>query len=149
MAKFQPKTNKQLRAIFGLAKNVNCGKEDLEELASDVSNGRVDRLSMLSFGEANAMIHRLGGNAFAGSTPRRTVNYHRQQAGVQQIAQASHLQLMRDLAAKRGISDEGLERLCRRMLKHPAPRTTDETNKIVEALKAMIARDARKAKEAA
>jgi hypothetical protein len=49
---------------------------------------------------------------------------------------------MKDLAAKRGISAEGLERLCRRMLKgNPRPRTTAETNKIIEALKAMNERD--------
>jgi hypothetical protein len=151
MPKFQPKTVPQLRAIFGLAKKLNCGEEDLRELAADVSRGRVDRLSLISFDEANAMIVRLGGEAFSESrTPRRTINYHRQQAGVQQIAQPQHIEKMRKLAAGRGISDEGLQRMCRRMLKGNSwPRTTDETNKIIEALKAMNARDRRAAKEAA
>lgn len=149
MPKFQPKTTKQLRAIFALAKPLNCAKEDLEELAADVSGGRVDRLSMLSFAEANEIIRRLGGEPFNGSgTPRRTVNYQRQQAGVQQIAQPDHLQMMRDLAAGRGWTEATLNGFCRRMLKgNSLPRTTAETNKIIEALKAMNKRD--RVKEAA
>ncbi|MEO8649164.1 MAG: hypothetical protein ABI539_08365 [Acidobacteriota bacterium] len=151
MPKFQPKTHAQIKRIFGLAKPLGCSQEDLRELAADVTGGRVERLSLLSYDEANAMIHRLGGEPLLTSrTPRRTVNYHRQQAGVQQIAQHGHTKLMHDLAAGRGISPEGLQNLCRRMLRGSShPRTTAETNTIIEALKAMNARDARKAKEAA
>lgn len=147
MPKFQPKTNKQLRAIFGLAKPLNCGEEDLRTLAAEISNNRIERLSQLSFAEANAMIKRLGGDGFTGNgQPRRTVNYHRQQAGVVQIAQPKHIKLMNDLAASRNMTPDGLQRLCRRMLKgNSAPRTTDETNKIIEALKAMNRRDYQKA----
>jgi hypothetical protein len=143
MPKTQPKKNFQVRRIFGLAKPLNCGEEDLRALAADVSGGRVGRLSLVNFDEANAIIERLGGEPFRSSgVPRRTVNYHRQQAGVQQIAQASHLKLMDDMAAKRGIGIDGLERLCRRMLKgNSRPRTTSETNNIIEALKAMNKRD--------
>jgi hypothetical protein len=69
---------------------------------------------------------------------------------VKQIAQTNHLQKMKDLAAGRGITDEGLKNLCRRMIGHPNPLTTSETNKVIEAIKAMNARDAAKrAKEAA
>lgn len=152
MSKTQPKQNFQIRRIFGLAKPLGCGEEDLRELAAEVSGGRVERLSLVNFDEANAIIVRLGGEAFPpfGRTPRRTVNYHRQQAGVHQIAQAGHLQLMDQLAAARGIGTEGLERLCRRMLKgNSRPRTTAETNKIVEALKAMNKRDAKAKREVA
>ena len=147
MSTIQPKTNAQLRRIFGLAKPLNCDADDLRDLAEDVSQGRVCRLSLLSWEEANAMIARLGGGPpFQSRTPRPAGNYHRQQAGVQQIAQAGHIKLMRDLAATRGIGDEGLQRMCRRMLKgNSGPRTTAETNKIIEALKAMIARDRRNA----
>lgn len=140
------KTYEQLRRIFGLAKPLNCGKGDLEELAWEASAGRVDRLSLLSFDEADAIIVRLGGEPFLSAAPRRTVNYRRQKAGVPQIAQPAHLKLMRDLAAKRGIGDDGLARMCRRMLKgNSRPRTTAETNKIIEALKAMNKRDRRNA----
>ena len=143
MPKFQPRSIKQNNVIFGLASKHGVDHESLRDLAAEVSDGRVDRLSMLSFEEANRMIHRLGGDPFAGNgSPRRTVNYQRQQAGVQQIAQPAQLSLMRDLAAGRGWSEETLNKFCRRMLKgRSLPRTTAETNKIVEALKAMNARD--------
>jgi hypothetical protein len=147
---FTPKTTAQLRAIFGLGRKRRCTDEDLRELAYDVTSGRIERLSQLSFDEANSMITRLGGDAFTTSrVPRRTVNYHRQQAGVKQIAQSAHLHKMQELADGRGITEEGLKNLCRRMLGHYRPLTTSETNKIIEALKAMNARDAKKAQEGA
>ncbi|MGE3385078.1 MAG: hypothetical protein AB7L70_19300 [Pyrinomonadaceae bacterium] len=146
---FQPKTNAQIGRIFGLAKKRGIELDDDTKagFALTASAGRTDRLSRLSFDEANVVITNLGGDAYTRDTPRRTVNYHRQQAGVQQIAQGSHLELMRTLAEGRGITEEGLRSLCRRMLRgKDAPRTTAETNKIIEALKAMNARDAAYAK---
>lgn len=149
MQNFQPKTNAQLGRIFGLAKKRDLDEDALRGAAARVSRGRVDRLSLLSFDEANDLIKDLGGDPFPFRVvPRRTENYHRQQCGVPQIAQPGHLALMDELAAGRGIGPEGLERMCRRMLRGVGrPRTTGETNKIIEALKAMNARDA--AKEAA
>jgi hypothetical protein len=148
MPKFQPKTTSQLKAIFGLAKKNRVDEDTLHEYAFQFTQGRTDRLSLLSFDEANALIKRLGGDPFASSrTPRRTENYRRQQAGVQQIAQPGHLEKMWKLAVERSMSANGLERMGLRMIKHWPPRTTDETNKIIEALKAMNKRDI--AKEAA
>jgi hypothetical protein len=149
MTAFQPKTNAQIGRIFGLAKKrgVELDDDTKAGFAITASAGRTDRLSQLSFDEANIVITNLGGDAYTTAKPRRTLNYHRQQAGIQQIAQGSHLQMMRELAEGRGISDEGLKNLCRRMLKgKDAPRTTADTNKIIEALKAMNARDAAYAK---
>ena len=138
----QPNTYKQLKAIFALAKSRDFGDEDLRSLAADVSAGRVERLSLLSFDEANRMIVHLGGEAmFSSRTPRRTINFHRQQAGVKQIAQASHLDLMYTLAANRGMTITGLASLAERIIKHFPPRTTADTNKVIEGLKAMNARD--------
>jgi hypothetical protein len=88
MPKFQPRTIKQNNAIFGLAAKHGVDHESLRDLAAEVSDGRVDRMGQLSFDEANKIIHRLGGEPFSGNgQPRRTTNYQRQQAGVQQIAQ--------------------------------------------------------------
>jgi hypothetical protein len=56
---------------------------------------------------------------------------------------------MSNLARARCMTLEGLERLGRRMIKHWPPRTTSETNKIIEAIKAMDARDAQKQEVAA
>ena len=147
MSKFQPRTIKQNNAIFGLAAKHGIDHESLRDLAADVSDGRVDRLGQISFDEANKIIHRLGGEPFRSSQSRRTTNYQRQQAGVTQIAQPVHLKKMEDLAAGRGWSAESLEKFCLRVIKCPRPRTTDETNKIIEAIKAMNKRDL--AKEAA
>lgn len=143
MSSHNPKTTDQLRAIFGLGKQVNMAKEDLEELAADVTGGRVERLSLLSFDEANAIIVRLGGDAFpgAGHVNARTANHRRQKLGVKQVETNKHLRLIRDLAAKRNMSDAGLASLCMRIIKKPAPVTTAQGNKIVEALKAMNRRD--------
>lgn len=135
----QPKTTDQLRAIFGLGKEMNCEKSDLEELANDVTNGRTARLSQLFFDEANAMIKRLGGEAFpSGSkTPRRTENHRNQKGGVVKIVTAQQLKKMDDLAKKRGMSPEGLKKLCRRMLKTERPNTALGCSKVIEAIKAM------------
>ncbi len=137
-----PKTNSQLQRIFGLAKPLGCSKEDLEDLAFEISEGRVDRLSQLSFAEANAMIERLGGS-LQSMTPARTLRYRRTKAGIPQIASHTQIALLKRLVDGRGISEEGLERLCRRMLKgQPKPRTTADANKIIEAIKSMNRRDA-------
>lgn len=136
-----PKSNAQLGRIFGLAKPLNCTKEDLEDLAFEITNGRVERLSLLSFDEANAMIERLGGSPLS-QTPGRTLRHRRQKAGIVQIASHAQIAMLRKIAEKRGITEEGLERLCRRMLRgQPRPRTTAEANKIIEAIKAMNRRD--------
>lgn len=146
-----PKTTDQLRAIFGLGRAKGLDKEDLESLAADVTAGRVERLSLLSFDEANAMISRLGGEPFAlkGSTPTRTVNYRKQKAGIQTIESARQLKMIRDLARARNMGEDGLTRLATRMRLPWPTQTTTQGNKIMEALKSMNARDARSAKEAA
>lgn len=145
MSSFTPKTTEQLRAIFGLGKNLGCEKSDLEELAADITGGRVERLSLLSFDEANAMISRLGGEPFNPSSsspvPRRTANYRKQRDGIVTMATPKALALMDDLAAKRNMSPEGLERMCMRMFKSKRPRTATACNAVIEALKSMNARD--------
>ncbi len=147
---FIEKTTEQLRAIFGLGRQRDLVKEDLELLAAEVTNNRTCRLSKLSFDEANQMVTRLGGDAFPspGHVALRTLNHRRQKAGIKQVETAKHTRLIRDLAARRNMSEAGLASLCMRVIKRPAPLTTAQGNKIVEALKAMNARDSR-IKEAA
>jgi hypothetical protein len=146
------KTAGQIRAMFGLAKEpaAKCGqtpKEFLEDLASSLSDGKNAQLSKLTFKAANAIIAKLGGRAFGiGKMSKRTEQFHHQQAGVKRIETSQHLALIERLARGRGMTSEGLENLCRRILgrrldEDAAPRTTDEGNKIVQALKAMNKRD--------
>lgn len=140
----QLKTRSQIKAIFGLAKQrgIDMDADTKMGFAITVSLGRTDSLADLRFDEANRLIENLGGDAFPPfRRPRRTESYHRQKAGIEQIAQTSHLRLMNELAVGRGMSADGLERMGRRMLKHWPPHTTAETNKIIEALKAMNKRD--------
>lgn len=139
-----PKTTDQLRAIFGLGKNLGMDKEDLEALAGEKTGGTVTRLSLLSFDQANAMIEHLGGDPFpgAGHVAARTERHRRQKAGVKQVETARHTRLIADLAAKRGLSEIGLAKLCMRIIKRSSPQTTAQGNKVVEALKAMNRRDA-------
>lgn len=148
-----PKTTEQLRAIFGLGKKANFEKADLEEMAADITGGRVERLSLLSFDEANAMIRRLGGEPFSPSSgsplPRRTANYRKQRDGIVTMATPKALAMMDDLAARRGMSPDGLERMCNRMFKSKRPRTAQACNAVIEALKSMNRRDARRGKKEA
>ncbi|MEZ5421827.1 MAG: hypothetical protein R2682_01875 [Pyrinomonadaceae bacterium] len=146
-----PKTTEQLRAIFGLGRPLGMAKEDLEELAFDLTGGRTARLSLLTFPEANGMIVRLGGDPFPapGHVAKRTEAWRNQKAGVKRIESNRQLRLIADLAAKRGMSEAALAGLCKRIIKRSSPATTAQGNKIVEALKAMIAREQNAAKEAA
>lgn len=133
----QLKSHAQVKRIFGLAKEKGLDSDELHALVEDAT--RKTSIAKLSITEADAVIARLGGEPLAA---RRTVHYRRRKAGVRQIAQPTHLQLMRDLAARRGIGEEGLAKIAARMHVAYPPLTTSDTNKLVEALKDMIRRDA-------
>jgi len=143
MPEFLEKTTDQLRAIFGLGRSKDMDKEDLEQLAGEITNARTVRLSKLSFDEANAIIVHLGGEAFPapGHVAKRTQNYRKQKAGIKTVETQKHERLIRDLADKRNMTTAGLASLCMRVIKRPWPQTTAQGNKIVEALKAMNRRD--------
>ncbi len=136
------KSNLQIKRIFGLAKPLGCSKEDLEDLAFEISEGRVDRLSQLTFDEANAMIVRLGGVPLssAGSS-KRNENYRKQSAGIKTIETEAHLHKIYELGGLRQMNEDGLRSLATRMSLPWPPSTTEQGNKIVEALKAMNRRD--------
>lgn len=131
------KTLQQTRAIFGLAKHRGLNDDELRAVVEEQTGQR--HISALSRHGADKVIARLGGTPQ--TTPRRTVQHRRKQAGVPQLATPSHLELMYSLARRRGMDDAGLESLALRVIKHFPPRTTSETNKVVEALKAMNRRD--------
>lgn len=137
MSHNQPKSTDQLRRIFGLGKEVNAGKEDLEEMAGK-------RLSTLSFDEANVLIERLGGEPLpvTAAPSTRMQQKHRQKAGVKQIASAAQIQLMEKLWNVRpNRTAAGLETLCARVNKGVTrPRTTEECNRVIEAIKKMNSR---------
>lgn len=141
------KTNAQLGRIFGLAKLLNSGKEDLEEMAGK-------RLSTLSFDEANVMIERLGGEPLPASAAlsSRSQQLRRQKAGVKQIVSQAQLKKMERLwfFADSLRTVTGLKALCARVNRGVAwPRTTEQCNRVIEAIKSMNQRSAQARKEAA
>lgn len=148
MRKPRPKTNAQVRRLFGLAKPLaaKCEmtpKEYLEQvLASSLVTCHSSQISELYFDEANAMIKFLGGDPFSTrGNSIRNQNYKKQAAGIKTIETDAHLHKIHDLAAARNMSDEGLQSLSRRMNQPWPPQTTEQGNRIVEALKAMNKRD--------
>lgn len=145
-----PKTNAQLGRIFGLAKTLNASKEDLTEM---VGKG----LSQLTFDEANALIERLGGeplpvptalpqNSNGGARSLRSQQKDRQKAGVKQIVTKAQITRMTMLwfFPKAGRTEAGLTALIQRVIKRDRPATTEDANKVIEAIKQMNRRPARK-----
>ncbi len=138
-ANLQPKSTGQVRCIFGLARQKGIGDELLRETVLSVTQ-RTNHISQLTSVEADAVIARLKGPDYK-PTPRRTVQHRRKRAGVKQVAQPAHLDLMHSLARQRGMTEEGLEQLAHRVCKCFPPRTTSDTNKVIEAIKAMNRRE--------
>lgn len=136
------KSNRQIKRIFGLGHKWGFGKEELEACAEDVTNGRTYRLSQLTFDEANAMIVRLGGIPLSSTgTSKRNENYRKQSAGIKTIETEAHLHKIYELGGLRQMNEDGLRSLATRMKLPWPPSTTEQGNKIVEALKAMNRRD--------
>lgn len=132
--------------MFGLAAPIAAAAgedthEYLGDLAFKVTRERTSSLKEISFDDANNMIVALGGTAFPFLTrSKRTENYRKQVAGVKTIETESHLKLMNELAGKLGWDEARLRGFCNRQIKKDSPTTTEEGNKVVEGLKAMVKR---------
>lgn len=135
--------------MHALASECGLSHEDLRDYAAQVTNGRCDSTSDLSEVEAQEIISHLqkvapGRGKAVKEVARRTIQYHRQKTGVESLPTSTHTSFMWRLARERGISQDGLAAMCKRMLGHEKPLSTKETSKIIEALKAMNKRDADK-----
>lgn len=140
------RTNAQNRAMHALAAQRGLAHEDLQTLAGEVTKGKTQRTSELTFRQANQVIEKLGGQPLPdyGKTPRRTQNYRRRNAGITAKSTVpTELQIahIRTLAEKRNMSEEGLERLATRMNINWPPKTCAGAQGLTEALKSMIKRD--------
>lgn len=133
----KPKTTGQVRTIFGQGRRCGLDPEQLRDAVEDVTK-RTRSIAALSYTEAEQVIARLKGREFV---PRRTLQYRRQKAGIQQVVQQGQLTLIAELAAQRNWSAETLAGFCKRQCKHERPRTTGEANSVIEALKDMNRRD--------
>lgn len=132
------KTKVQVKAIWSRARQRAMTDDQLHDLVEAETGQRSIRA--LNRAQADKVIVALGGVPLT-KKPRRTRQHHHQKHGVKQIVSDEQLKLLNDLAARRNISPDGMKRLCQRMLRKDAPTTTIEANKIIEALKAMNARD--------
>lgn len=151
MPNFTPRTTDQNSRMHGLASERGVGRDGLHELAAEITNGRTESTSQLSFDEANRVIERLGGEPLppAGAAPLsiRSQQSRRQKAGVKQIVSASQLELMQQLwHARAGRTRDGLKALCRKVNKGlDRPRTTEQCNRVIEAIKSMNKRPLKEA----
>jgi len=139
------RTKAQNSLMFGLAGKAGVSHDDLRDWTAEITNGRTEHTSELYYSEAVEIIDRLQNylNPQQTQPSLRTVQYRRQQAGVEQIVTQEHLQKLNDLwFAKKDRTPSGLESLCFRMLKLNKPRTTKDCNKVIEAVKAMNKREA-------
>lgn len=143
--KFKQRTKAQNTMIHAIAGKLGLPKEDIAELAFDISGNRTEHTSELSVDEAAKLINRLQmwANPQAVKSPsRRTIQYRRQQAGIKQAVTPEHIDKMRRLwFAKPGRTESGLESLTLRQIKLEKPRTTKECNSVIEAIKAMNLRE--------
>ncbi len=136
-ASARPKTTGQVRAMFGEANKCGLDEEALRDVVEDVTR-RTRHISELSYSEAEQVIERLKGKSFV---PRRTLQYRRQKAGIKEVVQASQLQLIAQLASQREWTAESLVKFCKRQCGHHPLRTTEDANKVIEALKSMNKRE--------
>ena len=146
MTQPRPKSNAQVRAIFGIAKERGLDNDALHDVVASVLSdgrrstvdGREASIAKLSYAEAEKVIQRLKGQSFV---PRRTLQWRRQKAGVKQLVTEAGLTKIAELASQRNWSTESLTKFCRRTIKRDRPATTKQANTIIEALKAMNERD--------
>lgn len=136
------RTKIQNSKMFGLAAKCGVSHDDLREYAAEVSGGRTEHTSELYVGEADFIIERLETVV----SPKkqwspRTIQYQRQKAGVKTIVSPEQKGKIEKLLRQRHIDADGYKSLCLRMLNHAEPHTTKEASAIIEALKAMNARD--------
>lgn len=137
------KTKGQLRAIWGLAKTKGIDEETLHALVAR-ETGKAS-IASLSKAEANKVIVALGGEA---QTPARgnsirNQQYKRRKAGVITLVKFGQRRLLKSLAVKRWgeAADTALAKFCRGQIAKDAPQTSGECNRLIQALKAMNARE--------
>lgn len=137
MGNARPKTTPQVRAIFGESRKCGLDDEQLRDTVESVT-GRTRHISELTYVEAERVIEKLKGKSFVS---RRTLQYRRAKQGIKQVVQEGQLTLIAELASQRNWSAEALVNFCQRQCGHHPLRTTEDANKVIEALKAMNRRE--------
>lgn len=133
--KFKTLAERQHAAMWSLVKN-NMTDEDFREMIFDMTNGKSESSSALSFDQKNEVISKLGGTPFTKSL--RDINRQRAKTGVENIDTRLQEKLLNDLwFAFPYRTPGGLEKICLSTIKRAKPLTTKDFNKVIEAVKDM------------
>jgi len=134
----QPERVHKLRTIFGTAKQIGMNKEMIEDLAEHVCKTR--HLSQLDAQQLERVVKAMFTKA---GEVRRKARPELRPSNVIGFISLAQQQLIQDLLVKLGWAGnpKRYEGFCTRILKKPAPATTREANKIIEAFKDMITRN--------
>lgn len=131
------KTKAQVREIFGRAKQRGLDNEGLHNLVS-AETGQ-SSIRALNKTDADKIIVALGGIPHQRKRSR-TAQHRRRQAGIKQIVTQEQLKLISFLTDQLDWKQESLQKFCNRQIKKVAPTTTEEANKIIEGMKAILRR---------
>lgn len=148
----KPRTLQQNKIIHSLLNTWGFDSESKREMVLDITKGRTESTKELTFAEANFLIEKLQGTAPSNAPGKstRNIQHKRATAGVPTIVTPTHLDEMRRLwRSIEGRTDAGLQSLTERIIKKPRPRTAQECNKVIEAIKSMNKRAKEAAKTAA
>ena len=144
------RTKLQSKIIHVLARQAGISTENYRLLVFNLTNGRTETSTELSANEADELIKALGGTPppRGKGVSRRTQQRRNKAAGVLTLATPPQLNLVMDLAIARWgdapSTSVSLGKLVQRVIKKDKIKTSQEAQKVIEILKAMNARDARK-----
>ena len=133
---FKTVADRQHAGMWGLVKK-NMTDQEFREWIFELTGGKSESSSDLSFDQKNYIISKLGGTPFESKQKRRTQYF----PNVKKMVTKEQLDKIDDLCTLKGIGKDGLKSLCNRMLKVDHPRTVSDGQKIIEAIKAMIERE--------
>jgi hypothetical protein len=134
----RPKTSGQVKTIFGEGRKCNLDDDGLRDVVESVTR-RTRSIKSLTWAEAQRVIEKLKGQQFV---PTRTLQYRRAKQGIKQVVQDGQLKLIAELASQRqGWTAASLVKFCNRQCGHHPLRTTEDANKVIEALKDMNRRE--------
>lgn len=136
-----PRTKTQNKSIHALLGKHGIDAETKAAMVERITNNRTSHTSQMSFAEANQLITELDGKPHDRSL--RTMQYTRAKAGVVSMITSQQRERIKLLSVNRWGNNYSapLQALCMRMLKKSEPVTSPDAQKVIEAIKAMNARD--------
>lgn len=146
-------TAPQLRKIWGSARELGLGEEELRDVVERVTAQR--SISALTCAQARDVIDqlvRLGATPGAQADQPRKPSGRRRPEGVAALITPDQRALIEDLRAQLGgnwTRDSYFEGACKRLLRRPRPASSGDAARVIEMLKRRLEHDARKRSEKA